>query len=138
MGDAGFLACNSELGKSGKTIGGERWNRRPLDRKIYSAVNPYLADTAHVLRWLSHENPNGTSTIVVEDSPPDEDLGYWIVASRDRGAITVKVTVSAVGFGFSKSSSRGVNGLWFCTKRGLSHEWIWRGSAWQAGGRPDD
>ena len=128
--DRGFLWCNVELAKSTQAIASEHWKRGPVYAKFYDPVREYLPAGGKLTRWLSHKNPNGTATVVIENSSAHEDMDSWTVVLWDHGQPIAKALVEAVGFGFSKSYAEGVTGLYFCGKRGLSHEWTRDGSKW--------
>jgi len=127
--DFGYYACNKELERSGR-VSMEKWLSPPIEPH-YEAAAKHFTEGASVIRWFKHVNPNSSTTAVIEIREPTDDLGTWIVLYDDGSAVAFKAYVGAVGFGFSKGSSKGVNGLFFCGKQGMSKEWVWDGARWQ-------
>jgi hypothetical protein len=126
--DGAYLACHQNFGNAV-----DKWRKSPLPPNIRHVVRDILTLSTgtyvaqhplrpSVVRWVSHMNGNGTNTVVVELTSPHTDFDDWIIFLQDGKAVAEKHYVHATGFAFSRNSSGGVNGLYFCGKGEPSHE----------------
>jgi hypothetical protein len=132
--DLGFESCDEALHQSTKVIPGETWQRGTLPARILSYLSTLkggLMDDAIVLQWGDRTNPNGSITFIVNMDYPHQEMSDWLLLVDDGHNINLKEFVYADAFAFSKHSSEGVYGLYFCGKDGISHEWVWAGADWK-------
>jgi hypothetical protein len=129
--DAGEAACRAELVKNRKIAGDERWETSPLPGDVRNDFGRSLGNDEQIVRWLAHDNPNGAKTLVIETKSVHDDMNNWLILLRSGSGVAATDLVYALDFAFSKASSNGVNGLYFCGKQGVSPEWIWTGADWR-------
>ena len=105
------------------------WSTKPLPQDLRKLAGIALRDST-VAGWTAHRNPNRSRTIVIRASDPETDETSFVVLTGDED-LTLKDTVFAFEFAFSKIDHDGVTGLFFCSKTGPSKEWVWNGADWQ-------
>ena len=131
--DVAFKECLQVFGQSPDTLTTDAWHTSSLDAKVAQLEKPNLYGSV-VIRWISHKNQNGTTTIVVltrdPDPQPEDDPDSFDIILEQQGHLSVKVGVGANGFSFAKQAQQGVNGLLFCTQGDLSKLWTWQGYNW--------
>jgi hypothetical protein len=131
--DVAFKECLQVFGQSPDALTTDAWHTSPLDAKVAQLEKPNLYGSV-IIRWISHKNQNGTTTIVVLTRDPDpqseDDPDGFDVILEQQGHLSLKASVGVNGLSFSKESDEGVNGFLFCT-RGQTFKWKWNGSTWK-------
>ncbi len=131
--DVAFKECLQAFSRSSAALTADVWHTSPLETKVSQLEKPNLYGDV-VIRWMSHKNENGTTTIVVlirdPDPQPEDDPDGFDIILEQQGHLSVKAGVGANGFSFAKESQQGSNGLLFCTQGDLSKVWTWQGNNW--------
>lgn len=120
--------CRSQLSSERDAVLVD-WSTGPMPPEYRQAARAALGRDAPS-GWLAHKNPDGTLTIVIRIIDPETRERDFVVLVKDR-EVTLKVSVAAFEFAFSKREQNGVTGLFFCSKTGPSAEWVWNGNDWK-------
>ncbi len=133
--DAEFNECFQELDQRPDLLATDAWHKAPLDTRVAQFIEPLLYGSV-VIRWISHKNQNGTTTISVLARDPntplpadDPDSFYVILEQHDH--LSLKANVGAHAFSFLKEGNEGVNSFLFCVDEVISEVWTWNGNDWE-------
>lgn len=105
------------------------WSTTPLPQDLQKTARAPLGDST-VSGWVIHRNPNRSRTVVIRASDPETEETSFAVLTGDKD-LTLKNTIFAFEFAFSRIDHDGVAGLFFCSRIGPSKEWVWNGADWQ-------
>lgn len=133
MDDTEFNECLQIFDQSPEALTTDLWHKAPLPPQAAQFENQNLYGGI-VIRWISHKNKNETTTIVILVRNPepqmDDDPDGFDVILEQHGHLSMKASVGANGFAFSKERNKGINGLLFCTRGDTSKLWMWKNNNW--------
>lgn len=128
--------CNSMLRNAGRATVIDKWLRPPLPDPVYRAISMDLGEHEAIDQWTSHENVNGTKTIIVQVRASGFDQRYWFIVTEDKEGFRLRNSFIGTDIEISTSVSGGMSSLYLCGIWGTPmewvwSEWIWRGSVWK-------
>lgn len=132
--DVKFNNCQKVLGQDNDVLKGIPWHSPPLDTGVEKTLEPAVLGDL-VIRWMSHENGNGTRTVVVLTrgrdpvSEDDPDLFYILIEKNGLSSLREIFSVNAIAF--VKGSQHGVAGLLSSTQGDLGGMLMWNGQEWE-------
>jgi hypothetical protein len=121
--------CRKALSAEKGAVLIDRWSTKPLPADYQRVAQAALVGTT-VRGWLTHKNPNGTISVIIDVIYAETHERSFIVLFRDKKILSKRI-VSAFEFALSHSSYDGVTGLYFCGKTGPSAEWVWDRGDWK-------